>query len=328
MVRRAAAGLVLCGYSIQYRAAGCAAPTRYERLKPVDQPASISENPDAASAKSGDGKGRALMMRWLGLALAAALAAYGVGFPIREHSCPAQDKGAQEKALKLPPGWKAGDPLPVEKTNCVRCHLTAGRELTAPVREFARSVHDLAQLSCHSCHGGNTKDDGTAHEDKHGFIGTKLSAHLGVCAHCHEHEATQHRKSKHFWDVSKKINRKYPTCVDCHGNHDVGRPPAEFTLTNVCLDCHKQFAKDFPHAAAVVAENDRLWQVLREVQTKNKQRDDPIPEKFRKEVNGCRTATARLMHHARPVTAQEAEALNTRVQRLREGLEQWVKQNP
>ena len=283
------------------------------------------------------------MVRWLVLAgLAAGAIVTGSRFapapvrftaPVAAAACPVpaccqgDDKSKPaDKPLKLPEGWKADDPLPVEKTNCVRCHLTAGRELTAPVRDFARSVHDLAQLSCQSCHGGNTKDDATAHLDRFGFIGTKLSAHMAACSQCHDREAQQHKKSKHWWDLSKKINRGYPTCVDCHGNHDVGRPPPEFTLTNVCTDCHKQFTRDYPHAAAVVAENDRLWQVLRAIQTKNKKLPDPVPEKFRKEVNGCRAATARLMHHAAPVTAKEAEELNTRVQRLRVGLEEWLKE--
>src|SRR2546422_3958900 len=62
---------------------------------------------------------------------------------------------AEAKPLKLPDWWKADDPLPQEKTNCVRCHLTAGRELTTPVRDFARSVHDRTGLSCNDCHGGN-----------------------------------------------------------------------------------------------------------------------------------------------------------------------------
>src|SRR5262245_17624428 len=84
------------------------------------------------------------------------------------NSCPRL--GADDVPLKRPSTWNAADPLPIEKTNCVRCHLTAGRELTVPVRDFARSVHDLAKLSCNSCHGGNTKEDSTAHEQEHGFI--------------------------------------------------------------------------------------------------------------------------------------------------------------
>jgi hypothetical protein len=231
-----------------------------------------------------------------------------------------------EPPFKLPDGWKADDPVPREKTNCVRCHLTAGRELTAPVKEFARSVHDFAKLSCNSCHGGNLKDDATAHENEHGFIGTKLSAHIAACSACHTGPAEQFQRSKHFWDLTKRINRDYPTCVDCHGNHDVGKPPPEFTLTNVCTDCHKDFDKDRPHTAAVVTENDRLWQVLRLVQKKNAKETDPIPEMFRKDVKECRAATAKLMHRAAIVTEAEAKELNTKVNNLRERLETWLKE--
>jgi hypothetical protein len=213
----------------------------------------------------------------------------------------------------------------LEKTNCVRCHLTAGRELTVPVRDFARSVHDMARLSCHSCHGGNVKDDATAHEAEHGFIGTKMSAHMTACSECHSGPAESLKKSKHYWDLTKRINRDYPVCIDCHGNHDIGNPPAEFSLTNVCTDCHKEFAKDFAATAAVVSENDRLWQVLRKVRLKNSKQADPIPAQFRKEINECRSSTAKFMHRAARVTDKEAHELNSRVQQLRDDLEKWLK---
>jgi hypothetical protein len=230
-----------------------------------------------------------------------------------------------DKPLKLPEGWNPADPLPIEKTNCVRCHLTAGRELTAPVREFARSVHDRAHLSCHDCHGGNTEEDSTAHGAEHGFIGTKFSAHMAACAECHSREAQSFKKSKHYWDLSKRINRDYPVCSDCHGHHDVARPPADFSLTNVCTDCHKQFAKDWPATASAVAENDRLWQVLRKVHDANKKEDDPTPAAFRKELDRVRTATAKLFHRGHPLTEGEAKTLNEQVRRLCDGLEGWLK---
>jgi hypothetical protein len=234
-------------------------------------------------------------------------------------------KPAADKTLKLPDGWNPADPLPYEKTNCVRCHLKAGRELTTPVRDLARSIHDRNHLSCNDCHGGNTEDDAAAHEPQFDFIGTKLSAHMKACAGCHTRQAQAFRKSKHYWDLAKSINRKYPVCIDCHGNHDVGKPPAEFTLTNVCTDCHKQFAKDMPNAAAVVAENDRVWQVLRKVHARNNKEENPTPEAFQDEVDRVRAKTARLMHHAAPVSADEAKALNDEARRLREGLEGWLK---
>src|SRR5204862_2987614 len=99
----------------------------------------------------------------------------------RAETAPPVKNPPAEQPLKLPANWNPRDPLPVEKTNCVRCHLTAGRELTVPVRDFARSVHDRASLSCNDCHGGNIKEDSTAHESEHGFIGTKLSAHMNAC---------------------------------------------------------------------------------------------------------------------------------------------------
>src|SRR5207237_1012709 len=74
----------------------------------------------------------------------------------------AKDKPAADAPLQLPKNWNPEDALPIVKSNCVRCHLTAGRELTAPVRDFARSSHDFAHLSCNDCHGGDTEHDAHA----------------------------------------------------------------------------------------------------------------------------------------------------------------------
>ena len=226
--------------------------------------------------------------------------------------------------LALPEWWNPSDPLPNEKPNCVRCHLTAGRELTAAVRDYARSVHDKAKLSCYDCHGGNTEDDATAHEQEFEFIGTKLSAHMNACADCHTDEADAWRKSPHFWDLSQRINRDYPVCLDCHGNHDVGNPPADFALMNVCTDCHKNFEQQFPETASVVAENDRLWKIL-QVATKSSNSSDSIPARFRRELSTARYATARLMHSAIPPTKEQATALSLRSRRLRDDLDAWLR---
>jgi hypothetical protein len=230
-----------------------------------------------------------------------------------------------DSSLKLPPGWNKDDPLPQKKSNCVRCHLTAGRELTVPVRDFARSVHDRAGLSCNDCHGGDTTSDATAHEG-HGFIGTKLSAHMARCSECHPRQAESFHKGKHFWDLTKSINRKYPVCIDCHGNHDVGKPPTEFSLMNVCTDCHKQFAKDQPQATLVVAQNDKLWAVLRQIVARDKKSPEPVPEKFQRELAGVRSNTARLIHGAHSIAVDEAQKLNDRSRKLAENLDAWLKE--
>src|SRR6266702_798134 len=104
------------------------------------------------------------------------------------------DKGRPEgepakKKLVKPENWPVGHPLPLVGSNCASCHLTAGRELTAAVVNFVRSVHDLNEMTCYDCHGGNTRDDIKAHEGEFGFIGTKKSAHIEGCGNCHSHES-------------------------------------------------------------------------------------------------------------------------------------------
>jgi hypothetical protein len=231
---------------------------------------------------------------------------------------------AREQAIKLPEWWNPADPLPAEQTNCVRCHLTAGRELTTPLRDFAGSGHDRAGLSCNDCHGGHTEDDAMAHDHDHGFIGTKLSAHIAACAECHVEEAESLRRGPHYWDFSKRVNRDYPSCIDCHGNHDVGKPPADFALANVCSDCHKDFVGTFPRESAIVAENDRLWQSLRRVQGRRHNAAGAVPAEFRDEVAALRYTTARLIHPAGRVSPQKTNVLNARVAMLRDRLESWL----
>jgi hypothetical protein len=229
--------------------------------------------------------------------------------------------------VKLPTWWKAGDPVPNVKSNCVRCHLTAGRELTAPVQDFARSVHDLQGMTCSDCHGGNREKDSQAHEEEFGFIGTKLSAHMAGCAECHSDQAEQVKSGPHYWDFSKKINLAYPVCIDCHGHHDVEKPPAEFALKTVCSECHLRFAQQMPEVASVVAENDRLWAVLRKVQEKNIRNEHPVPEPFHQDLAHARELTAKLIHPAHKISPKDAAQLNAEVTTIRKQLETYLAQD-
>ncbi|MBI2826479.1 MAG: cytochrome c3 family protein [Planctomycetia bacterium] len=234
------------------------------------------------------------------------------------------DKPAPRK-LTAPKNWPPGHPLPNVASNCVACHLTAGRELTAAVEHFVRSVHDLNGLTCYDCHGGNRDDDARAHEEDFDFIGTKLSAHLKTCSECHDGEAERLAAGPHHWDFSKRINTQYPTCVDCHGNHDIGNPPAEFKLTDMCLDCHHKLDKDYPRIASVVKHGDQLAAVLRDVQKRNIALDDPVPEAFREPLAKLRTDTMNVMHGAKEIPAEKARDLNDRADKIRTGLANWLK---
>ncbi len=229
------------------------------------------------------------------------------------------------KTLVKPDTWPEGHPLPLVGSNCAACHLTAGRELTAAVVNFVRSVHDLNEMTCYDCHGGNTRDDVKAHEGEFGFIGTKKSAHIEGCSTCHTDEAKTLSAGPHGWDFSKKINTEYPMCFDCHGNHDIGNPPADFKLAAMCGDCHDKPDKTFPNLSSVVKENDRLWDSLRKVHKKNiAKTENPVPEALRKDVDKLRSDTMQVIHASKEVSAEKAAALNKRAGALRSGLEKWL----
>jgi len=151
---------------------------------------------------------------------------------------------------------------------------------------------------------------------------------MKACAECHTEEAEAFRKGPHFWDLTKRINREFPVCIDCHGNHDVGKPPADFSLTNVCSDCHKNLDTAYPDVASIIAENDRLWQTLRQVHAKNRDDSNPTPAQFRSELGRIRYSTARLIHSLAGVQKQQADSLNARVRRLHTELDTWLKEAP
>lgn len=234
------------------------------------------------------------------------------------------EKPAIKKLVK-PPGWPEGHPLPIVGSNCAACHLTAGRELTAAVVNFTRSVHDLNEMTCYDCHGGNTRDDVKAHEEEFGFIGTKKSAHIARCSECHTDEADALASGPHAWDFSKKINTEYPMCFDCHGNHDIGRPPDDFKLSAMCADCHDKPEKEFPNLAAVVAQNDKLWNVLRKVHQRGLvSPENPVPEALREPLDKLRGETMQLVHASREISAERAAGINRQATALRSDLEKWL----
>jgi hypothetical protein len=82
-----------------------------------------------------------------------------------------------------------------------------------------------------------------------------------------------------------------------------------------------------PVVASVVAENDRLWSVLRKVQEKNIHNEHPVPERFHNDLAHAREITAKLIHPASKITDAEASQLNTEVTRIRKELETYLEQD-
>ena len=121
---------------------------------------------------------------------------------------------------------------------CLGCHADPGLEgqiadRTASVyvdpKAFGRSVH--ADLGCVMCH-----QDVDPAELPHADTLAPVD-----CATCHEKQVASHQASLHGRALARG-DKMAPTCVDCHGTHDMlrhGDPTAPTATMNVPLMCGK-----------------------------------------------------------------------------------------
>ena len=87
-------------------------------------------------------------------------------------------------------------------------------------------------ITCVACHGGDPADFANAMSTLRGFRDlTTPDAVTKLCSGCHTVVADQHLKSEHS-------GRGGPTCVTCHGSHNVVRASINLINKKSCSTCH------------------------------------------------------------------------------------------
>jgi hypothetical protein len=201
-------------------------------------------------------------MRRVKYPLAAIAAALALAF-FTAAPADAQPQGVPPEPANADPGVVPPD------YNCVNCHLEmAGGEPTAsldpdtarivaPVDDWMGSVHREVGVRCADCHGGDPVDDSLAMEPDAGFIGKPAKADIpALCATCHNDARMMRRHNQrsdqldlyqgsiHGARLLRQGDAAAPSCVDCHGKHDIRRvkdPQATVNRANVaetCGGCH------------------------------------------------------------------------------------------
>ena len=154
---------------------------------------------------------------------------------------------------------------------CVQCHRTVGNyphpvETAASLREFTISMNK----ACGTCHGPQvllTQDsvhatalaagrrEAAVCTDCHGSHNVEQwhdpasgellqSARLRIpqtCANCHNEIYQKYTESVHGAALYDENNNDVPTCIDCHGVHNIENPTtAAFRLSSpeMCAKCH------------------------------------------------------------------------------------------
>uniref|UniRef100_A0A832I3T3 Doubled CXXCH motif domain-containing protein n=1 Tax=Eiseniibacteriota bacterium TaxID=2212470 RepID=A0A832I3T3_UNCEI len=117
---------------------------------------------------------------------------------------------------------------PGEARLCATCHQTAHQQ-----NMLEKNVHPVSGVSCSDCH--------EVHGSEHPALLEKPQRAL--CVECHRQvEGDFARPYRH------PVEEGVVQCTDCHATLDATTRPLSPAGTNVCLDCHGEFAGPFPYA--------------------------------------------------------------------------------
>ena len=145
---------------------------------------------------------------------------------------------------------------------CVQCHrdireyphapLEAGsrREVTLDMQMTCAHCHqhnfELAQDSVHAKALADGNDEAAVCSDCHGYHNVQTPNEPRIrtaqmCERCHSEIYKQYQESVHGAALIGEGNPDVPTCIDCHGVHNVHGPSIEpFRLYSplICEECH------------------------------------------------------------------------------------------
>jgi hypothetical protein len=152
-------------------------------------------------------------------------------------------------ALGPAPAWAAS--AEEQKDGCLSCHgkedltMTLDNGQTAPLfmkRELlAGSVHK--DLRCTDCHAGLDK---LPHQPRHyRDLSEFRSSFIESCKTCHGENYSKTLDSVHH-RVQARGDAFAPTCVKCHGSHDIGRAAEPRTrISQTCASCHASVSETY-----------------------------------------------------------------------------------
>jgi len=135
---------------------------------------------------------------------------------------------------------------------CVQCHAKLPAKYSEPVKLWQGSIHAENGIACNSCHGGDPKDAANAMSPARGFLGAPKEAAIpAFCGRCHVGVLKDYLSSLH----GKALGNGGPTCVSCHGNHNVVKASLDLISEKSCSRCHSFKQAEKIKAAMTETEN-------------------------------------------------------------------------
>ncbi len=125
-------------------------------------------------------------------------------------------------------------------TSCQQCHEEQFNLTLDSVHQKSLAAGNNNAAVCADCHNPHTQQQLTNKE-----TGELLDyAHVNIpetCARCHSAIYDTYKQSVHGSALTEKGNLDVPTCIDCHGVHNI-KDPTTATFRNstpyLCAQCH------------------------------------------------------------------------------------------
>jgi hypothetical protein len=123
---------------------------------------------------------------------------------------------------------------------CNRCH-SGQYTLTMDSVHYDKQAKGIKTAAvCSDCHGAHNVRQWTDPETNILLPEAKLEIPT-TCAKCHYEIYQKYESSVHGAALTEESNTDVPTCIDCHGVHNIGNPTtAAFRLKSpqLCASCH------------------------------------------------------------------------------------------
>ncbi|WP_075073209.1 cytochrome c3 family protein [Longilinea arvoryzae] len=132
------------------------------------------------------------------------------------------------------------------QNTCLQCHPDQAAETAdnahAKARNDPNNPNAQNAPTCVDCHNPHTQT--VIQKDEKGRLnGLELAASAKTCAKCHNQIYQEYSQSVHGEGLLVNNNPDVPTCIDCHGVHNLSGPSSsgsQFRLSSpqICAKCH------------------------------------------------------------------------------------------
>ena len=124
-------------------------------------------------------------------------------------------------------------------TVCQTCHVEQYDLTLDSVHQKALAGGNTMAAICTDCHNPHTQ---TALQDSSGNLLPQARVQIPQkCSTCHGEIYEQYQQSVHGSALTSENNPDVPTCIDCHGVHNIGDPTTtsfRIDSPNLCANCH------------------------------------------------------------------------------------------